>query len=92
MVTVRGGQIVHARWGQVRGMEALSEIVGCQQGFFELVPVTGSQQRTLQGPWQSLLHGALQALGERDHENRGDQTQTETQTPEMMAIGLAPPT
>ena len=93
VVTVAGGQIVNARWGNVHGIEALSEIVGCQRGFFELVPVTGSPQRTLHGPWQSLLHSALQALDERNHEKRGDRMQAEMmQTPEMLAIGLLPPT
>jgi hypothetical protein len=91
VVTVSGGQIVNARWGDVLGMEALSQIVGCQQGFFELVPVTGSPQRTLHGPWQSLLHSALQVLDESNHEERGKRTQTEMRTPEMLAIGLSPP-
>ena len=67
-------------------MEALSEIVGCQQGFFEFVPVTGSPQRTLHGPWQSLLHSALQVLDERNHENRGERTQSEMKTPEALAL------
>jgi hypothetical protein len=92
VVTVRGGQIVDARWAQVQGLETLSEIVGCQRGFFELMPVMKSQQRTLHGHWQSLLHSALQVLDERNHEKRGAQTQTETRTPEMLAIGLSPPT
>ena len=91
MVTVAGGQIVDARWGNVRGMEALSKIVGCQRGFFELVPVTGSPQRSLHGPWQTLLHSALQVLDESNHEERGELTETEMRTPEMLAIGLSPP-
>jgi hypothetical protein len=91
VVTVADRQIVDARWGNVRGMEALSKIVGCQRGFFELVPVTGSPQRTLHGPWQSLLHSALQVLDESNHEERGDRTQTEMRTPETLAIGLSPP-
>ena len=92
MVTVAHHQIVDARWGSVRGMEALSKIVGCQRGYFELVPVTGSLQQTLHGPWQSLLHAALQVLDESNHEERGERTQTETRTPEMLAIDLSPPT
>ena len=92
MVTVCGGQIVDARWANIHGMEALSEIVGCQRGFFELMPVMKSLQRTLHGHWQNLLHSALQVLEERNHEKRGAQTQTEMQTPEMLAIGLSPPT
>jgi hypothetical protein len=90
VVTVGDGQIVDARWGKIRGMDALSEIVGCQQGFFELVPVTGVTQRTLHGHWQNLLHSALQLLDERDHEERGDRTQSEVRTPEMRATGLSP--
>jgi len=92
VVTVRGGQIVGARWANVHGMQALSEIVGCQRGFFELIPVMGSQQQTLHGHWQDLLHSALQVLEQRNHEKRGGQTQTEMRTPEMLAIGLSPPT
>ena len=91
MVTVAGGQIVDARWGNVRGMEALSKIVGCQQGSFELVPVTGSVLRTMHGPWQSLLHSALQVLDESNHEKRGERTSAEMRTPELLAIGLSPP-
>ena len=86
VVTVGGGQIIDARWGNVRGMEALSEIVGCQRGFFELVPVTGAPQRTLHGHWQSLLLSARQVLHERIQEKRSDPTQAEIQTPEMLAI------
>jgi hypothetical protein len=92
VVTVAGSQIVNAKWGNVHGMDALSKIVGCQQGFFELVPVQGPQQRTLHGHWQSLLHIALQSLDERDHDEPGTPTQTELRTPEMLAIGLSPPT
>jgi hypothetical protein len=71
-------------------MEALSEIVGYQRGFFELVPVTGSPRRTLHGHWQGLLHCALQVLDERNYERPG--MQAEMQTPETLAIGLSPPT
>jgi Domain of unknown function (DUF4388) len=92
LVTVRDGQIVDARWAHIHGLEALGEIVGCQRGFFELVPVTGSQQRTLHGHWQGLLHSALQALHERNREEGEEQTQIEMRTPEMLASGLAPPT
>jgi hypothetical protein len=91
VATVVGGQIVDARWGNMRGMEALSEIVGCQRGIFELVPVTGSPRRTLHGHWQCLLHGALQVLAERNCEERGDRMHAEMRTPEMLAIGLSPP-
>jgi Domain of unknown function (DUF4388) len=69
-VVVVGGQLTDASWGHARGMEALSIIVGCHSGFFELVPVSGSTERTLDGPWQSLLLRAVQILDERNHENR----------------------
>jgi len=69
-VVVVDGQIVDARWGDVRGLPALCEIVGCQKGSFELVPVSGSIERTLHGHWQSLLLSAVQMLDERNHHNR----------------------
>jgi hypothetical protein len=65
-VTVLDGQIVDARWGSLRGMEALSKIADCQQGLFELVPVTEPVERTLHGHWQGLLLGAVQRLDERN--------------------------
>lgn len=67
-------------------------VVGCQRGFFELVPVTGSPQQTLYGHWQSQLHGALQVLHERNDEQCGDRTPAEMKTPDMVAIGPSPPT
>jgi hypothetical protein len=75
-VTVVGGQILDARWGDIHGMDALCEIVGCQQGFFELVPVTATPEPTLHGHWQSLLLGAVQMLDERKH-HKGAHTMSE---------------
>jgi Domain of unknown function (DUF4388) len=69
-VVVIDGQIVDARWGDVHGMQALSEIVGLKQGSFDLAPVSGSIERTLQGHWQSLLLGAVQILDERNFQKR----------------------
>jgi hypothetical protein len=69
-VVVIDGQIVDARWGDVHGMPALSEIVGCQKGSFDLAPVSGSVERTLHGHWQSLLLSAVQILDERNHQSR----------------------
>lgn len=69
-VVVIDGQIVDARWGDVHGMQALSEIVGIRQGSFDLAPVSGSIERTLQGHWQSLLLGAVQMLDERNFQKR----------------------
>ena len=63
------GQMVDARWGEVHGLPALSEIVGCQKGSFDLAPVSGSIERTLDGHWQSLLLSAVQILDERNHRN-----------------------
>jgi len=100
IVTVSGGQIIDARWGNVHGMEALAQIVGCQQGSFELVPVTGPPQRSLHGQWQTLLHSALQAADTRNHGTQVDGTQvdgtqvdrspTEVHTPELLITGLSP--
>ena len=69
-VVVIDGQIVDARWGSVHGMEALSEIVDLKKGSFDLAPVSGSIERTLQGHWQSLLLGAVQMLDERNFQRR----------------------
>jgi len=69
-VVVVDGQMVDARWGDVHGLAALSEIVGCQKGSFDLAPVSGSIERTLDGHWQSLLLSAVQILDERNHRNR----------------------
>ena len=69
-VVVVDGQMVDARWGEVHGLPALSEIVGCQKGSFDLAPVSGSIERTLDGHWQSLLLSAVQILDERNHRNR----------------------
>jgi hypothetical protein len=65
-VVVIDGQIVDAKWGDVHGMEALSEIVDLKKGSFDLAPVSGSIARTLQGHWQGLLLGAVQMLDERN--------------------------
>jgi hypothetical protein len=69
-VVVVDGQMVDARWGDVRGMQALSEIVDLKKGSFDLAPVSGSIERTLQGPWQSLLLNAVQMLDERNFQRR----------------------
>ena len=65
-VTVLDGQIVDARWDRLRGMDALSKIADCQQGLFELLPVTEPVERTLHGHWQGLLLSAVQRLDERN--------------------------
>jgi hypothetical protein len=71
-VVVVDGQMVDARWGEVHGLPALCEIVGCQKGTFDLAPVSGSVERTLEGNWQSLLLSAVQMLDERNYRSRED--------------------
>jgi hypothetical protein len=70
-VVVVDGQMVDARWGDARGMQALSEIVDLKTGSFDLAPVSGSIERTLQGHWQSLLLNAVHMLDERNFQKRG---------------------
>lgn len=72
-VVVRDGQIVDARWGNERGMQALSEIVGCQWGVFDILPVSGPPERTVHGNWRSLLLSAVQILDERRELQRLEQ-------------------
>jgi hypothetical protein len=74
-VVVVQGELTDARWGNLRGMEALSIIVGCHSGFFELVPVSGGAERTLDEPWQSLLLRAVQMLDERNRDSRRVRTE-----------------
>jgi hypothetical protein len=62
--------MVDARWGDVHGMQALSEIVDLKIGSFDLAAVSGSVERTLQGQWQSLLLSAVQMLDERNFQRR----------------------
>ena len=71
-VVVVDGQMVDARWGDVHGLPALCEIVGCHKGSFDLAPVSGPIERTLDGRWQSLLLGAVQMLDERNHQRSGE--------------------
>ena len=59
------GQLVDARIGDLRGMPALAEIIDCQEGSFELLPVSDSCERSLQGPWQNLVLSAAQQIDER---------------------------
>jgi hypothetical protein len=69
-VVVVDGELVHARWGELRGLEALSEAVACPRGSFHLVPVAHPVERTLRGPWQGLLLNAVQLLDQRNLEAR----------------------
>jgi hypothetical protein len=71
---VLGGELVDARFGSMRGLPALAEIVGCRQGQFDLVPVTEVAQPTLHGRWQALLLSAAQMLDERDQAIRAEVT------------------
>ena len=98
-VVVVDGQLVDARWGEVHGLPALCEIVGCQKGSFNLVPVSGSIERTLDGHWQSLLLSAVQMLDERNHQTRGKAQPEEAQesqrtssssSGQLMLITLSP--
>ena len=97
-VVVVDGQMVDARWGDVHGLPALCEIVGCQKGSFDLVPVSGSVERTLDGHWQSLLLSAVQMLDERNHRNRDESPCEEPQesprasssSGQLMLIALPP--
>jgi hypothetical protein len=67
-VVVLDGRLVDARWGMTHGRAALTEIVGCHYGYFELVPVESKLEHTLDDDTQSLLLNALHALDERNHE------------------------
>jgi hypothetical protein len=97
-VVVVDGQLVDARWGDVHGLPALCEIVGCQTGSFDLVPVSGSIERTLDGHWQSLLLSAVQMLDERNHHTSGEAQPEEPQesqrssssSGQLMLIALSP--
>jgi hypothetical protein len=66
-VVILSGQIVDATWHGLRGLDALCEIVGCEQGSFDLVPASPGAERTLHGNWQTLLLSAAQLLDERNH-------------------------
>ena len=97
-VVVVEGQLVDARWGNIHGLPALCEIVGCQQGTFDLAPVSGSVERTLDGHWQSLLLSAVQMLDERNHQNRersqpeeprdNQQSSSSTSSGQLMLLAL----
>lgn len=67
-VVVENGELVDARCGGLQGLPALTEIVGCPRGQFELVQVAATAQPTLQGRWQALLLSAAQQLDEREFE------------------------
>lgn len=69
-VVVVDGELVHARWGQLRGLEALSEAVACPRGNFHLVPVPQPIERNLHGKWQGLLLNAVQLVDQRNLETR----------------------
>ena len=100
-VVVVEGQIVDARWGDVHGLPALSEIVSCEKGSFDLAPVSGSIERTLDGRWQSLLLCAVQMFDERKyHDRNGSQSEASqggqrsasspVRSGELMLIALPP--
>jgi hypothetical protein len=69
-VVVVDGQLANARWGRQRGLEALSEIVGCGHGTFDLAPVPDAIDRVFHDHWQGLLLSAVQLLDQSAVEAR----------------------
>jgi hypothetical protein len=80
-VTIAAGDLVDARWGKLSGPEALVEIMGCDQGFFELSSITGEPIRSLSGNWHVMVLSAVQQLDERCAASRGQLSQVADLSP-----------
>ena len=63
-VYFKDGEIVHAKAGAVKGVEAFNEIVGWRSG--QVTEVNGAQipMRTIEGHWQGLLMHAVHWVDE----------------------------
>ena len=63
-IRFQAGEITDAAVGSLRGPEALSAIVGWKCGQVSEQPCIGPGERTIHGPWQTLLMEAAQRLDE----------------------------
>lgn len=59
------GEITDATAGEWRGVDGLFEIIGWKRGQMSEQPCVGFFERTIHGPWQSLLMDAAQRADER---------------------------
>jgi hypothetical protein len=69
-VVIVDGDLVDARWRGLCGMPALCELVTCETGFFELLPVSSPVEQTLHGSWRNLLFQVVEMLDERKKDEK----------------------
>jgi hypothetical protein len=86
-VIVHEGELVSARWGGLFGVTALTEIVSCDWGYFELMSPTRTIENNLFGSWQSLL---LEAVHELDERRREREQRSRSQPPTSARPPVSP--
>lgn len=61
------GEIVHARWGELKGVEALYRILRLTDGEFKVTSNIAPPERTIVESWQGLLLDGMRVLDETEH-------------------------
>lgn len=67
-VVVSEGELLSARWGGLFGLPALTEVVACNWGSFDLLAIERLPEQCLFGSWQNLLLDAVHELDKRQRE------------------------
>ncbi len=64
MVFFDNGEIVHARWGELKGTEALYHVLRLSEGDFHVAPTTVPPERTIFESWKGLVLDGMRAFDE----------------------------
>jgi CheY-like chemotaxis protein len=73
-IYIESGAMIHAEAGKLSGSKALHQLLSLNTGEFRLISFREPPQRTLRGPWESLLADAAKAQTEETYS--GDEEET----------------
>lgn len=62
------GEVIHAAFGPLQGVEAVYELLTWQQGVFEVEQMPAVPERTIRLPWSALLMEGLRRADERQRQ------------------------
>jgi CheY-like chemotaxis protein len=84
-VFVKGGEIIHAEWGEKTGLPAFNDVMGLLGGEFDLQQFVEPPERTIEGQWEFLL---MEAARKRDEAAGSSQGTSETEFRRVNASAL----
>jgi CheY-like chemotaxis protein len=91
VIFFENGQIVHAAVGSLQGTEAIYELLGWDEGFFQMESNVVAPRQTITIPWTHLLLESTSRLDEQRQERAtlSGQLEADNHTPPDSGDGLA---